>query len=190
MSPPLDRALARLAGVGPCASRARGLFLVGVAASGGVGYAHPRLRDAFLYPYNLAPDHLRGVRIAENGGFGLEKRGIKVTIDKKGRRGIGRGFRGWTRIAGRQEATRLQGSEATRRRGNQATRQSGKRNGARRTTETRRHRGGVRLDGNSKQKRRNHRDRRERRDWGLERRECGMGNGECGIGRCGHRAGA
>jgi len=60
---------------------------------GGVGYAHPRLRT-FLYPYNLAPDHLQGVGFAENGVFGAERRVLK-----------------WE----------LRGEQATRQRGNQAT---------------------------------------------------------------------
>ncbi|HUU82137.1 MAG TPA: hypothetical protein VM243_01415 [Phycisphaerae bacterium] len=58
---------------------------LGLSASGGVGYAHPRLRGAFLYPYNLAPDHLQGVRFAEIGVLGAEKRGIEVKI--QGREG-------------------------------------------------------------------------------------------------------
>jgi len=51
---------------------------LGLSASGGVGYAHPRLRGAFLYPHNLAPDHLQGVGFAENAAGGVKNRDFFV----------------------------------------------------------------------------------------------------------------
>ncbi|HUU83119.1 MAG TPA: hypothetical protein VM243_06400, partial [Phycisphaerae bacterium] len=117
-----------------------GLFLVGVAASGGVGYAHPRLRDAFLYPYNLAPDHLQGVRFAENGVFGGARGGLKWEL--------------------REDL----GNQATRQQGNQAVMQQERREVNHGDTEARRRQTAERQNCNSEEKRPNRREHKGRRE--------------------------